>query len=280
MQFKEFRVGGKDQDKTKLHLKKKGAEPLSNITEDKANAELTECVREIGELQTLLYSSSMHSVLVILQGMDTSGKDGTISHVFSQVNALGCHVEAFKTPTNVELAHDFLWRVHAACPPRGILGIFNRSHYEDVLVGRVHSLVPKDVWKLRYNQINNFEQHLVENNTIIFKFFLHISKDEQRERLEQREKDASKAWKLAVADWEERAFWDDYMESYEDVLLKCDTKEAPWFVIPSNKKWYRNWAIAKIVATTLREYEQNWNEKLKKESKQKKEMIANYRANS
>ena len=279
MQFKEFRVKRKDHDKEKVQLKKNGAEPHTDITEDEANSQLAELVGEIGELQTLLYSASVHSVLIVFQGMDTSGKDGAIGKVFSEVNALGCRVEAFKSPTSVELAHDFLWRVHNVCPARGILGIFNRSHYEDVLIARVHNIVPKEVWKQRYEQINNFEKHLVENNTIVLKFYLHISKDEQRGRLEDREKDASKAWKLAVSDWEERAYWDDYIEAYEDVLLKCDTKVAPWFVIPSNRKWYRNWAIAKIVATTLEEYKDEWNNKLKKESKLKKEAIADYRAN-
>ena len=263
-----------------VHLRKHDPEPPSNTTEERANEELKLLKQNIGALQSRLYSAGTHSALIVLQGMDGSGKDGTIGQVFSEVNSLGCRVESFKAPTTTELSHDFLWRIHHCCPALGILGIFNRSHYEDVIVARVRSLVPKSVWKSRFLQINHFEKILAENNTIILKFFLNISKKEQKFRLEQRELDSAKSWKLNKGDWEDRAYWDDYLDAYNDALEKCDTKCAPWFVIPSNKKWYRNWAIAKIVASTLGCKNEEWSKKLKEEGITRRAAIAEYRANS
>ncbi len=202
-------------------------------------------------LQQLLYAESQHALLIILQGMDTCGKDGTIKNVMSGINVQGCEVSNFKVPTADEISRDFLWRVHKAVPRKGMIGIFNRSHYEDVLVVRVHDLVPTPVWKKRYQHINDFEKMLVENGTVVLKFFLHISKDEQKERLESRLNDSTKHWKVEKSDFHERTFWDDYMQAYESVLQNCSTDWAPWSVVPANKKWYRNLVIAERIVETL-----------------------------
>jgi PPK2 family polyphosphate:nucleotide phosphotransferase len=208
---------------------------------------------ELIRLQNLLYADNSRAVLIVLQGMDTSGKDGTIRHVMSGLSPLGVNVKAFKVPTEEELAHDFLWRVHAAVPRNGFIGIFNRSHYEDVLAVRVHDLVPRKVWKARYEQINQFERYLVRNNVIILKFFLHISKDEQKQRLEERLKDPTRYWKFSLADVEERRYWSDYRKAYEAVLTRCSTDWAPWHIVPANKKWYRNLVVAEALVRTLRD---------------------------
>jgi PPK2 family polyphosphate:nucleotide phosphotransferase len=179
--------------------------------------------------------------------MDTAGKDGTINHILGAMNPQGCRVVGFKQPSATELAHDFLWRIHRASPRRGEVAIFNRSHYEDVLVVRVHNLVPQAVWSERYHRINEFEKGLVENNTHIIKFFLHISKEEQLKRFKERLEDPTKQWKISEADYKERDYWDDYTAAYEDVLSRCSTEEAPWFVIPSDHTWFRNLAVARIV---------------------------------
>ena len=207
--------------------------------------------KQMLKLQELLYAESQHALLIILQGMDTCGKDGTIRKVMAGINVQGCDVVNFKVPTVDEVSRDFLWRAHKAVPQKGKIGIFNRSHYEDVLVVRVHDLVPKSVWKQRYQQINDFEKMLVENGTVVLKFFLHISKDEQKERLESRINDPSKHWKITEADIRERAYWDDYMQAYEAVLQKCSTDWAPWYIIPANKKWYRNLVITERIVETL-----------------------------
>ncbi len=213
---------------------------------------LDENVKELIRLQQVLYAENKSALLIVLQGMDTSGKDGTIKHVMSGMNPLGCQVTSFKAPTDEELDHDFLWRIHKNIPPKGNVGIFNRSHYEDVLAVRVLNLVPQNIWKARYEQINNFEQSLFENNVQILKFFLHISKEEQKERLIERLKDPTKNWKFSAADLEARKQWDEYMRAYEDVLNKCNTKCAPWFIIPANNKWFRNLAISQIVIEKLK----------------------------
>jgi len=183
--------------------------------------------------------------------MDASGKDGTIRHVMYGVNPQVCSVTSFKAPTSEELDHDFLWRIHNAVPPRGEIGIFNRSHYEDVLIVRVHDLVPKTVWSARYEQINDFEKMLSKNNVTILKFFLHISKDEQKERLQERLNDPTKNWKMNPEDLKERELWDDYQKAYEVAIEKCSTKYAPWYIIPANKKWFRNIAVSEIIIETL-----------------------------
>jgi len=202
-------------------------------------------------LQEHLWAEHKHKVLVVLQGLDTSGKDGTIRKVFEGVNPLGVRVAAFKAPTEEELDHDFLWRVHKQVPGRGEIAIFNRSHYEDVLVPRVRKLVPQKVWKARYDQINDFEQLLTETGTTILKFFLHISKDEQKQRLQERLDDPEKRWKFRKGDLEDRALWDDYMKAYEDLLCRTSTEEVPWYVVPADKKWYRNLVIAGVLVETL-----------------------------
>jgi PPK2 family polyphosphate:nucleotide phosphotransferase len=223
-----------------------------------ADQELLALSNELGELQELLSAAQQQSLLVVLQGMDTSGKDGTIRHVLSHVNPQGCIVHSFKVPTQEELAHDFLWRVHKLTPGKGVLGIFNRSHYEDVLVARVQNLVPEKVWSRRYQKINNFEQLLCENEMIILKFYLHISYDEQGRRLQAREQDIDKAWKISVEDWVDRKYWKDYERAYEDVLSKCSTDKVPWYIVPANHKWYRNLAIADTIVATMRQYRDEW----------------------
>jgi len=205
------------------------------------------------QLQDVLYADKRYALLVLLQGLDAAGKDGTISHIFSGVNPQGCQVTSFKVPTGEEMDHDFLWRVHRAVPGRGYIGIFNRSHYEDVLVTRVHKLVPKSVWSKRYDEINDFEKELVENNVAILKFYLHISKEEQLRRLQARLTDPQKNWKLSPLDFREREHWDEYTAAYEDALTKCSTKHAPWYVIPSDHKWFRNYAIGAIVNDALKQ---------------------------
>lgn len=208
-------------------------------------------LRKLSELQGLLYADRRNAVLIVLQALDAGGKDGAIRHVMSGVNPQGCEVTSFKAPSTEELDHDFLWRVHKAVPRRGDIGIFNRSHYEDVLIARVHNLVPKPVWSGRYAQINAFEKILAENHVHILKFFLHISKEEQRKRFNARIQDQSKNWKISTADFAERDYWNDYVDAYEEALSKCSTEWAPWYVIPSNKKWFRNLALAEIVVSAL-----------------------------
>ena len=216
-----------------------------------AGERLAENIGRLRELQYTLYAEDRRSLLVVLQGMDSAGKDGAIRHVMSGMNPQGCKVVPFKAPSKEELDHDFLWRIHRAVPPRGEIGIFNRSHYEDVLIVRVHELVPKSVWSKRYEQINRFERNLAENGTTIIKFFLCISKDEQRERLQARLDDPTKNWKFNPGDLDERKKWDDYIAAYEAVLKKCSRRQAPWFVVPADRKWFRNLVISEILCETL-----------------------------
>jgi PPK2 family polyphosphate:nucleotide phosphotransferase len=207
--------------------------------------------KQLEALQELLYAEGKHKLLIVLQGMDTSGKDGTIRHVFEGVNPQGVKVASFKAPTPLELAHDYLWRIHQHTPARGQIVIFNRSHYEDVLVVRVHNLVPPEVWKARYDQINAFEKMLAEEGVIILKFFLHISKEEQKARLQERLDDPAKQWKFATGDLAERKLWDDYLGAYTTVLEKTSTTHAPWYIVPANRKWYRNLVISQAIIKTL-----------------------------
>jgi PPK2 family polyphosphate:nucleotide phosphotransferase len=207
---------------------------------------------DLEELQELLFAESKHKVLIVLQGMDTSGKDGVIRHVFEGVNPQGVRVASFKVPSAEELAHDYLWRVHKQAPGKGEMVIFNRSHYEDVLVVRVHALAPEEAWKKRYQHINNFERILAEEGTTILKFFLHIDLGEQKGRLQARLDDPSKQWKFNPGDLEERKLWPQYTQAYEDVLNKTSTEWAPWYIVPSNRKWYRNLVIARILVETLK----------------------------
>jgi PPK2 family polyphosphate:nucleotide phosphotransferase len=216
-----------------------------------AAAELQKDLERLAELQERLYAGHRRALLVVLQGMDTSGKDGTIKHVFSGVNPVGCQVTSFKQPTPEELDHDFLWRVHRAAPRRGQIGIFNRSHYEDVLVVRVHNMVPRAVWKGRYDQINAFEQMLTASGTQIVKFFLHISKQEQKRRLQARLEDPEKSWKFEMSDLRERKLWGRYRAAYEDALGHCSTSWAPWTIVPADHKWYRNLVVARTIVESL-----------------------------
>jgi len=213
--------------------------------------EMEKNLRRLGELQYLLYAENKRSVLIVLQAMDAGGKDGTITHVMGPLNSQSCKVTSFKAPTAEELAHDFFWRIHKAVPRHGEIMIFNRSHYEDVLIVRVHGLVEKKVWKKRYGLIRDFEKQLTQGGTHIFKFFLHISKEEQLTRFQERLHDPSKQWKINPHDFMERKYWDDYMAAFEDALTECSTESAPWFIIPANKKWFRNYAIAKILVEEL-----------------------------
>lgn len=203
------------------------------------------------ELQELMWAEHKRSLLIILQAMDAGGKDGTIKHVMRGLNPQSCVVHSFKAPSDEERSHDFLWRIHKAVPPRGCVGIFNRSHYEDVLVTRVHKMITDKEAKRRFNQINEFEELLTENGVAIVKLFLFISKDEQKKRLQERLDDKEKHWKFSPNDLKERPMWEDYMQAFEDVFNHCSTEDAPWYVVPSNKKWFRNLAVAKILVETM-----------------------------
>src|SRR5208337_3487211 len=216
-----------------------------------ADDDVAKLDKRLRELQVLLYAQRQHSLLICLQAADSGGKDGTITHVLGAMNPQGCRVTAFREPTPEELAHDFLWRAHRAAPASGEVVIFNRSHYEDVLIVRVHNLVPEDIWCRRYDLINAFEKGLTDNDTHILKFYLHISKEEQLKRFADRLDDPSKQWKISEADYKERRFWDDYVSAFEDALSRCSTQNAPWFIIPANYKWFRNLAVARIVVQYL-----------------------------
>jgi PPK2 family polyphosphate:nucleotide phosphotransferase len=219
---------------------------------DGAKKELLRLTNELDALQELLYAEQKHKVLVVLQGMDTSGKDGVIRHVFEGVNPQGVKVASFKVPTPEELSHDYLWRIHKQTPGKGEIVIFNRSHYEDVLVVRVHRLVSKGVWSKRYHQINEFERTLSDEGTTILKFFLHISPEEQKKRLQARLDDPRKQWKFSSGDLSERKLWTEYVSAYENALQKTSTEWAPWYLVPANHKWYRDLVIGTILVDALK----------------------------
>jgi len=233
---------------------------------------------ELGELEDLLYAAGRHAVLVVFQGRDTSGKDGAIRHLLSHVNAQSCRVAAFKVPTPQKLAHDFLWRVHKETPPLGGMTIFNRSHYEDVLVVRVRRLAPPTVWRPRYARICEFERLLTDAGTLVLKFLLHISREEQEERLLAREQDPAKFWKLSVDDWKERERWDDYTRAYEEMLSRTSTKHAPWLLVPANRKWFRDLAVTEAVVQALRPLRAGWLESLRETGERELKEIREYRA--
>lgn len=220
-----------------------------------AAPEIDEAKRTLRDLQFLMYAENKRALLIVLQGRDAAGKDGTINHVLSAMNPQGCTVTGFKVPSKEEAAHDFLWRYHKAAPAKGQVAIFNRSHYEDVLVVRVHDLVPKEIWSKRYDDINAFERMLVESGIHILKFYLHIDPDEQLERFKARIEDPTRHWKISDGDYAERPFWDDYTAAFEDAIGKCSTEHAPWFIIPSNHKWFRNLAVSKIVTEYMQSLE-------------------------
>ena len=223
-----------------------------------SKSDLKDNLEQLQALQRVLWAEGKHALLLVFQAMDAGGKDGTIRHVMHGVNPQGCQVTSFKVPTQEELAHDYLWRIHKAVPQRGHIGIFNRSHYEDVLVVRVHNLVPEEVWRQRYEQINHFEKLLADTGTTILKFFLYISKEEQKERFEERLADPRKNWKFSMGDVEERGYWADYMRAFEEALSRCSTPWAPWYVIPANHKWYRNLAISHIIVDTLKQLDMRY----------------------
>ncbi len=215
--------------------------------------ELKDINAQFAALQEKLWAEQKRKILIVLQAMDAGGKDGTIRKVFAVANPQGVRVANFKVPSKIELAHDYLWRIHRQTPAKGEIVIFNRSHYEDVLVVRVNRLVPKSVWKKRYRHINEFERLLADEGTIIFKFFLYISKDEQKERLQARLDNSEKRWKFNPGDLEQRKLWDQYISAYEDMLNHTSTECAPWYIIPANRKWYRNWLIGTIVNSKLQD---------------------------
>ena len=222
-------------------------------TQETAKAETEHYREKLARLQSLLYAEKVHSVLIVLQAVDAGGKDGTVNHVFSALNPQGARVVGFKQPTPAELAHDFLWRVHPQVPMRGEIAIFNRSHYEDVLVTRVHKLIDKATWTARYEHIREFEALLAENRTTILKFFLHISKEAQLARFAERLDDPARNWKISESDYVEREYWDSYREAFEEALERTSTAHAPWYVVPANHKWFRNLAVSQIVADTMEE---------------------------
>ena len=233
------------------------------LDRDDAEKRTESLCKELDDLQEILYAAQTTPVLIVLQGMDTSGKDGTISHVMRYMNPQSCRVASFKAPNPLELSHDFLWRIHSETPGKGMVTIFNRSHYEDVLVVRVHNLVPPEVLERRYEHINHFERLLADADTVILKFMLHIDKDEQKKRLTDRENDPAKAWKLSAGDWKERDLWENYQSAFEIAINRCATSYAPWYVVPANHKWYRDLAIAETLVETLRPFRKQWEKRLK-----------------
>jgi PPK2 family polyphosphate:nucleotide phosphotransferase len=237
---------------SKVKLSSYKTDDTGDVADNEAAEPLLKKHQEhLSELQELLYASEAKAFLIVLQGMDTAGKDGTIRHIFSGINPQGCDVAAFKVPTSLEARHDFLWRCHLQVPPRGMIGIFNRSHYEDVLSPRVHGKLSKKEVARHLDDINAWEKTLTDNDVVVLKFFLHISHDEQTKRLQARIDDPSKHWKLSPADFQERQYWDDYMAAYEDIFRETSHKHAPWFIIPSDHKWYRNVAISEILVDAL-----------------------------
>jgi PPK2 family polyphosphate:nucleotide phosphotransferase len=253
------------------------AEPPKGMTRDKAEPRFEALGQELFELQEEMFAAKVNSVLVVLQGRDSAGKDGTIKHVAGALNPRGVSVASFGVPSAEELGHDFLWRVHRHTPRLGEFSIFNRSHYEDVLVVRVHGLAPTALWKARYGHIADFEQLLAEHGTIVLKYFLHITKEEQKKRLLEREEDPRTAWKLNVNDWKERGYWDRYTDAYEDAISKTAAKHAPWIVVPANAKWYRNLVVAESIVEALRGHRKAWRRKLAEMSTKAKTALAAFR---
>jgi PPK2 family polyphosphate:nucleotide phosphotransferase len=267
-----------DQPGEKVRLERISADPPRGVTKEKARERFAKLSEEMFVLQDALWGAKVNSVLLVLQGRDSAGKDGAIKHVAGCLNPRGINVVSFGVPTPEERAHDFLWRVHRHAPRLGEFAIFNRSHYEDVLVVRVHDLVPKKLWKQRYGHIADFEELLAEHGTIVLKYFLHISRKEQKERLLEREQSAQAAWKLNVNDWKERDRWDEYTEAYEDAISQTAAPHAPWTVVPANAKWYRNLVIAESIVETLRRHRPGWKRTLEKTGRERRAELTAYRA--
>jgi PPK2 family polyphosphate:nucleotide phosphotransferase len=251
-----------DQPGKKIHLDDISADPPKGLEREEAKARLARLGEEMFELQDAMFGAKRHGVLMVLQGRDGAGKDGAIKGVAGYLNPRGVNVVSFGVPTAEERQHDFLWRVHRHAPRLGEFAIFNRSHYEDVLVVRVHDLAPKKLWKQRYGHIADFEELLHEHDTIVLKYFLHITKDEQEQRLIEREDSPETAWKLNPNDWKERDHWDEYTRAYEDAISKTAAPHAPWTVVPANAKWYRNLVIAESIVAALRQRRRDWKERL------------------
>lgn len=263
---------------SKVDLAKFDASNTAGIEKDAALEQTKALGKRLGELQELMFAAGKNGMLVVFQGRDTAGKDGAINRLLEFVNVQSCRVSGFKVPTPKELAHDFLWRVHSETPGRGAISVFNRSHYEDVLVVRVHSLVPEAAWRPRYNHINAFEKLLTDSGIIVVKFCLLISKDEQEQRLLEREQDPTKAWKLSVGDWKEREYWDDYTKAYDEALEQCSNPAAPWYIVPANKKWFRDLAVMETLVSALEPYEKPWMEHLEKIGAEAKAELEAYRS--
>ncbi|HEY2337190.1 MAG TPA: PPK2 family polyphosphate kinase [Burkholderiales bacterium] len=261
----------------KVRLDAVSCEPPKSLTKEKARARLAELGEELFALQDEMWGSKVSAVMVVLQGRDGAGKDGAIKNVAGCLNPRGVNVVSFGVPTLEERQHDFLWRVHKHAPRLGEFAIFNRSHYEDVLVARVHRLVPKKLWRERYGHIADFEELLAEHGTIVLKYFLHISRKEQKERLLERERRPETAWKLSAGDWEERDYWDEYTEAYEDAISKTAAPHAPWIVVPANAKWYRDLVVAESVVEALRRCRKGWEKTLKDLARERRAALAAWR---
>jgi PPK2 family polyphosphate:nucleotide phosphotransferase len=262
----------------KVHLDKVDPANTRGIDKEEGLARLEKLGEELTELVNLLTFAGQHALLVVLQGRDASGKDGTIRKVLGFCNVLSARVESFKAPTTEERAHDFLWRVHRVAPRRGYFTMFNRSHYEDVIAARVHELVPKEKWRARYDHINSFERLLADNNTLLLKFYLHISRDEQYQRLIEREKGPRTAWKLDPSDWREELMWDEVTRAYEDAIDRCSSPDRPFYLVPADRKWFRNLAIIERIVLTLRPLRAGWLEQLERMGKAALEEIKKIRA--
>jgi len=261
----------------KVRLERISPDPPKGMTKERAQRRFAELGEELFQLQDAMFGAKVNSVMVVLQGRDSAGKDGAIKHVAGCLNPRGVHVVSFGVPTAEEREHDFLWRVHRHAPRLGEFAIFNRSHYEDVLVVRVHDLVPRKLWKERYGHIVDFEELLAEHGTIVLKYFLHVSKKEQKERLLERERTPQAAWKLNANDWKEREHWDDYTEAYEDAISKTAAPHAPWIVVPANAKWYRNLVVAESIVEALREHRKSWRRTLDETGRKRRAELADYR---
>jgi PPK2 family polyphosphate:nucleotide phosphotransferase len=262
----------------KVRLDKIPTDPPAAITKQTARKRFAALGTELFELQDGMWGAKVNSVMVVLQGRDSAGKDGAIKHVAGCLNPRGVSVVSFGVPTEEERAHDFLWRIHRHAPRLGEFAIFNRSHYEDVLVVRVHELVPRSLWRERYDHIADFEELLAEHGTIVLKYFLHISKKEQKKRLLERESDPKAAWKLNANDWKEREYWDEYTEAYEDAISKTAAPHAPWTIVPADAKWYRNLVIAESVVEALRGRRADWKKTLDAMARKRRAELAGYRA--
>lgn len=265
------------QPEERINLAKLSPDPPKGADKDDVERRRDALLKELGELEDLLFFAGRQGLLMVFQGMDTAGKDGAIRRILSGLNSLGVRAAGFKRPTDEELGHDFLWRVHRQTPRRGEIVLFNRSHYEDVLVVRVHDLAPSNVIERRYDHINAFERLLRDSDTILLKFFLHISKEEQERRLLEREEQTQTAWKLAAADWRERERWDAYQEAYERALERCSPAEAPWLIVPAEKKWYRDFAVLEAMVEALRPYRAAWTEHLERMGERALAELAEYR---